>query len=293
MREFYQWRDSVVKQVRFRPDRTAVAEELTAHYEDHVKDLERLGYDRSLAESRALDAMGDAEEIGRALDKAHKPWLGWLWLVSRWGVIACAVLIAFFCLLGSFAGLKDDLTPVRREGDYEPEGLHIVGEGSPEREDSVRIALGHGTSTVERAGYTLSVPYAAAWEQPLISGNTGGPCVQYWYTIVVAADDWRFWDSGPVGIRSMLTAVMTQRGTPMGEIFFRRWWIPTCFGRFIISTHGARSRPASGLRYPTPMAIPGASGWNGGRWRNEVSKAEPQAENRTEFPVDRPGAAAV
>ena len=49
MREFYQWRDSVVKQVRFRPDRTAVAEELTAHYEDHVKDLERLGYDRSLA----------------------------------------------------------------------------------------------------------------------------------------------------------------------------------------------------------------------------------------------------
>lgn len=207
MREFYQWRDSVVKQVRFRPDRTAVAEELTAHYEDHVKDLERLGYDRSLAESRALDAMGDAEEIGRALDKAHKPWLGWLWLVSRWGVIACAVLIAFFCLLGSFAGLKDDLTPVRREGDYEPEGLHIVGEGSPERGDSVRIALGHGTSTVERAGYTLSVPYAAAWEQPLISGNTGGPCVQYWYTIVVAADDWRFWDSGPVGIRSMLTAV--------------------------------------------------------------------------------------
>ena len=95
MREFYQWRDSVVKQVRFRPDRTAVAEELTAHYEDHVKDLERLGYDRSLAESRALDAMGDAEEIGRALDKAHKPWLGWLWLVSK----ALAVLSVIVVLL--------------------------------------------------------------------------------------------------------------------------------------------------------------------------------------------------
>nr|WP_325195509.1 permease prefix domain 1-containing protein [uncultured Oscillibacter sp.] len=221
MRDFYRWRDSVVRQMRFKPDRAIVAEELTAHYEDHVKDLERLGYDRSLAESRALDAMGDAEEIGRALDKAHRPWLGWLWLVSRWGVIACAVLIAFFCSTGSFAGLKDGLTPVRREGDYEPEGLHTAGEGSLEREDSVRIALGHGTSTVERAGYTLSVPYAAAWEQPLISGNTGGPCVQYWYTIVVAADDRRFWDASPAALRRRRDAAPRKKHGlyRMGKLF--------------------------------------------------------------------------
>ena len=73
LREFYQWRDSVVEQVRFRPDRTAVAEELTAHYEDHVKDLERLGYERELAEQRALGSMGDPVEIGKAMDRVHQP----------------------------------------------------------------------------------------------------------------------------------------------------------------------------------------------------------------------------
>ena len=131
MREFYQWRDSVVKQVRFRPDRTAVAEELTAHYEDHVKDLERLGYDRSLAESRALDAMGDAEEIGRALDKAHKPWLGWLWLVSK----ALAVLSLIVVLLYGGPG-----QPV----------FHPCGRDKGGQYGSVRIHLFHSLrGTVE------------------------------------------------------------------------------------------------------------------------------------------------
>ena len=76
LREFYRWRDSVVEQVRFRPDRAAIEEELTAHYEDHVKDLERLGYEQKLAEQRALRAMGDPVEIGRAMDRVHQPWLG-------------------------------------------------------------------------------------------------------------------------------------------------------------------------------------------------------------------------
>ena len=95
MREFYKWRDDVVEQIRFRPDRAAVAEELTAHYEDHVKDLERLGYEHELADQRALGAMGDPVEIGKAMDRVHQPWLGWLWLVSK----ALAVLSLIVVLL--------------------------------------------------------------------------------------------------------------------------------------------------------------------------------------------------
>ena len=82
-KRFESWCWKVTDQVRFWPDRTEIAKELTAHYEDHVKDLERLGYERELAEQRALGAMGDPVEIGRALDKAHKPWLGWLWQFTR------------------------------------------------------------------------------------------------------------------------------------------------------------------------------------------------------------------
>ena len=45
-----------------------------------------------------MNAMGDPEEVGQAMDRAHKPWLGWLWLLSRWGVIA-AIYAAVFCVL--------------------------------------------------------------------------------------------------------------------------------------------------------------------------------------------------
>jgi hypothetical protein len=85
------WRDRVLAQVRFKPDRKAIGRELTDHYEDHRRDLERVGYQPALAAERALAAMGDAKQVGRALDRAHKPWLGWLWELSR--VLAAALLL--------------------------------------------------------------------------------------------------------------------------------------------------------------------------------------------------------
>ena len=77
MRDAFQiWVDAVCEQVRFQPDRKGIARELRVHYEDHVRDLLRLGRDPALAEERALEAMGNAQEVGRALDRVHKPWLG-------------------------------------------------------------------------------------------------------------------------------------------------------------------------------------------------------------------------
>lgn len=79
------WRDwmrEVLEQVRFRPDHKDIQKELLAHLEDGRADLVRLGYPRDLAEERALQAMGDAKTVGQALDQAHRPWLGWLWLAS-------------------------------------------------------------------------------------------------------------------------------------------------------------------------------------------------------------------
>ncbi len=93
MRDAFQiWVDAVCEQVRFQPDRKAIAQELRVHYDDHVKDLLRLDRDPALAAERALEAMGDAQEVGRALDKVHKPWLGWLWEASRVLALALTVL---------------------------------------------------------------------------------------------------------------------------------------------------------------------------------------------------------
>lgn len=96
-KSFWNWRQTVLERVRFAPDRPAISKELTAHYEDHVRDLERLGYETDLARERALQAMGDAETVGAALDLAHKPWLGWLWRLSRW--LLCGLLVMTVAVL--------------------------------------------------------------------------------------------------------------------------------------------------------------------------------------------------
>jgi len=103
MRNGFQiWVDAVCECVRFRPDRKGIAEELRVHYEDHYRELLSLNYAPERAEQRALEAMGNAQEVGCALDRVHKPWLGWLWEVSRWlaRLLAALALVTLFHTVG-------------------------------------------------------------------------------------------------------------------------------------------------------------------------------------------------
>ena len=63
-----------------RRERAAVRAELDGHLEDHMESLRELGYDEELAEARAVAAMGDPEEVGRALNRQYP--LRWL-LIGR------------------------------------------------------------------------------------------------------------------------------------------------------------------------------------------------------------------
>ena len=106
MRSNFQiWVNAVCEQVRFRPDHRSIEFELRDHYEEHVRDLLRLGRDPALAEERALEAMGNAQEVGRALDRVHKPWLGWLWESSRWPARGMAALLVITMLCSVDWGL--------------------------------------------------------------------------------------------------------------------------------------------------------------------------------------------
>ena len=92
-RSVTQWVDTAAGGIRFKPDREEVARELREHIEDRAADLERIfpGIGREEAEARALEGMGDPEEIGKELARVHRPWLGWLWRASK-------VLLALVCL---------------------------------------------------------------------------------------------------------------------------------------------------------------------------------------------------
>ena len=101
------WRDwcrAVTDQVRFRPDRAAIEQELLAHLEDGAADFERIGYDTAEAEKRALDAMGSAFLVGCALDRAHHPFLGWLWQATRVLLLVLALTAAVtLCFADGFS----------------------------------------------------------------------------------------------------------------------------------------------------------------------------------------------
>lgn len=79
------WLDTAVSGIRFGPDRAKVRTELLQHMEDKAAGLRRVfpDMDPMEAQDRAMAAMGDPEEVKAALAKVHKPWLGWLWQVSR------------------------------------------------------------------------------------------------------------------------------------------------------------------------------------------------------------------
>ena len=93
------WLDLATADIHFKPDRAAVRAELKAHVEDKCADLRRLYPDMDDwdIKKRATAQMGDPEEVGRALARLHRPWLGYLWRASQ---VAVALAVALTLCLG-------------------------------------------------------------------------------------------------------------------------------------------------------------------------------------------------
>ena len=76
-------------------ERRAVGWELECHLQDHAEALEAAGYLPEQAQAHALEAMGDPQEVGSALDREFP--LGWL-ILSR-GALALVILGATLLVL--------------------------------------------------------------------------------------------------------------------------------------------------------------------------------------------------
>ena len=72
-------------------EKDAVAQELQDHLADHADALVEAGWDPEEAQAHALDAMGEAKEVGRALDREFP--LRWL-VLSRLALAALVLAIA-------------------------------------------------------------------------------------------------------------------------------------------------------------------------------------------------------
>ena len=104
-----QFCDAVTRQLRCRWEAPAVRQELSDHIQDHMDALLSGGMGRDEAEGAAVAAMGDPEELGRALDALHSPWPWRVYHAAR----TAAILLFGLALCLGISGLDHtiDLSP--------------------------------------------------------------------------------------------------------------------------------------------------------------------------------------
>lgn len=103
--------DDVCNQIKYKPARNDIAEELQIHIEDIKDSYLCKGYQEKEAEEKAVEQMGKAEEIGKKLNKIHRPQLDWKLLI-----LIC-VLICFGFLVALNRGFEKIADP-ERVSDY-------------------------------------------------------------------------------------------------------------------------------------------------------------------------------
>ena len=87
-----QYLNTILKEIRFPFDRKIVQKELEAHLEESIDYYLKPGITIEEAETSAIQDFGDPGEIGRMLNKVHKPFLGWLWIISKYSFIVLLIV---------------------------------------------------------------------------------------------------------------------------------------------------------------------------------------------------------
>ena len=166
------WLETAVAGIRFKPDREAVERELREHIEDKTADLMRIFPDMNEEEARerALSGMGDPEEIGKELAKIHRPWLGYLWVASKWAAGLMALLVVWLGLTGRLSGDASlwtvwDMDRLPKQGGT----VFQVGELSAEEiylpgDDPAQLMTDSTSQKARVMGNTVTLERAALWQ---------------------------------------------------------------------------------------------------------------------------------
>ncbi len=102
---FKEWDDylnSMLKHVKFTPDRKKIRQEFGEHMEDMFDDYISDGMSEEDAKNSVLENIGDAEDIGKMMNKAHNALIGWIWQGLKIALVI--TLIICFTPLASLAG---------------------------------------------------------------------------------------------------------------------------------------------------------------------------------------------
>lgn len=92
-----QYLDKILSHVKYIFDHNKIEVELKNHILDKVDYLVEKGHKLAEAESIAISEMGDAEEIGKELNKQHNPIIGYIFSASK-VLIVLLILVNIFSL---------------------------------------------------------------------------------------------------------------------------------------------------------------------------------------------------
>ena len=102
------WLRDAVKYVKFPPDRRRVQQELYEHMISRNRDFLDMGYSEEEADRRVCEAMGDPDEVGKALAEVHKPFWGYFLRVLRILLILAALFTAVVAVKERAGSLADN-----------------------------------------------------------------------------------------------------------------------------------------------------------------------------------------
>ena len=86
--------DNVCNQIKYKPIRNEIAEELTNHLEECKENYIQDGMKETEAELNAVKQMGDAEKVGKQLNKIHRPKLDVKLILIIGMVLFFSILVA-------------------------------------------------------------------------------------------------------------------------------------------------------------------------------------------------------
>jgi len=93
--------NNVCKEIKYEPAKKSISEELELHIKEVKEDYINDGLDEKTAEEKAVHQMGSAEEIGKSLNKIHRPQLDWKLLIL---IVVLMVFNLFISIIKETSG---------------------------------------------------------------------------------------------------------------------------------------------------------------------------------------------
>ena len=87
--------DKVCEQIKYKPIRNEISKELEDHIQEIKEEYLQEGIQENEAEEKAIIQMGVAEEIGKKLNRIHKPRMNWQLLILVLILLVFGVLVSY------------------------------------------------------------------------------------------------------------------------------------------------------------------------------------------------------